>query len=141
MYTAQPRTNYPDMFTAYEVELPNMDSTMAVELICDIQPGALRQRYSVNWMYTPPNSSYIFTVGNEFNLTQNITYLSNDSNYQCRVTIDHDGKGNISSYEGRYITIVTTISEGITLSEVFIQNLITFFIILQTLQVVELGCQ
>ena len=31
----------------YEVEIP--DSVVPTELQCDIQPGALRQRYSVQW--------------------------------------------------------------------------------------------
>ena len=115
MSTAQPQTKYPDMFATYEVELPDVDSTVATELICDIQPGALRQRYSVEWMYFLPNSLNFYSVGNNFNITVNVTYYSTDSIYQCEVSIDHSGTGAKVRYSGRYITIESTLLEGIIL--------------------------
>ena len=69
--TAQPKTNYSDVNITYEVQLPDMDSTVMIELACDIQPGALIQRYSVQWLNS---TSYI--VGNTFNVTVNISASS-----------------------------------------------------------------
>ena len=52
----------------YEVELPDDDSSVSTELQCDIQPGAMRQRYSVQWVQHF-NSSDINIAGGMFNLT------------------------------------------------------------------------
>jgi hypothetical protein len=91
-----------------------VESTQAIELICDIQPGALRQRYSVEWII-PQTSINSYIIVNSFNLTVNVSYDSSDSIYYCDVAIDHSGTGMKSFYEGRHITIVTTLSEGISL--------------------------
>ena len=88
------------------MELPDADSVVPTELQCDIQPGALRQRYSVQWRQIL-NDSYVFIADERmFNLTLNVNSSQNRSKYQCGVTIDHDGS-NIRSYEGVLITIVT----------------------------------
>ena len=108
--TAQPKTNYSDVNITHEVELPDMDSTVMTELVCDIQPGALIQRYSVQWLNS---TSYI--VGNAFNVTVNISASSEGETYHCTVFIDHNGQGLILSYSGRHIIIATTTPEsGIT---------------------------
>ena len=46
-YSYKPSTNYSGQSRSHEVELPDADSVVPTELQCDIQPGALRQRYSV----------------------------------------------------------------------------------------------
>ena len=48
-----------------------------------------------------------------FNLTLNVSSSTNGSQYQCSVTIDHDGNGTIVTYKGRHIQVVTTESESI----------------------------
>ena len=90
------------------MELPNADSVVSTELQCDIQPGALRQRYSVQWNLNF-NESYI-VIENEgnFNLTLNVRSSLNGSQYQCEVTVNHDGS-NILDYDGVLITLVTVI--------------------------------
>ena len=91
-----------------------MDSTVMTELACDIQPGALKQRYSVEWL---KSTSYI--VGNTFNVTVNISASSEGETYHCTVFIDHNGQGLILSYSGRHIIIATTTPNyGITSGEI-----------------------
>ena len=86
------------------MELPDADSVVPTELQCDIQPGALRQRYCIQWL----NDSYIIAIEGMFNLTLNVSSSLNDSQYQCEVTIDHDGTiDNIRNYDG-VLTNITT---------------------------------
>ena len=92
----------------HEVELPDDDSSVSTELQCDIQPGAMRQRYSVQWVQTF-NSSDI--IGDMFNLALIVNSTTNGSLYQCCVTINHNGSGLTSIYKGRLIEVITT--EGI----------------------------
>ena len=91
------------------MELPDADSVVPTELQCDIQPGALRQRYSVQWKQIFNDSSYIIVNEGMFNLTLNVSSSLNGSQYQCEVTIDHDGTiVQIQSYDGVLITLVIT---------------------------------
>ena len=89
------------------MELPDTDSVVPTELQCDIQPGALRQRYSVQWKQIFNENSYIIANEGMFNLTLNVSSSLNGSQYQCKVTIDHDGT-IIRDYDGVLTTIVTT---------------------------------
>ena len=89
------------------MELPDADSVVSTELQCDIQPGALRQRYSVQWKQILNENSYIIANEGMFNLTLNVNSSLNGSQYQCEVTIDHDGS-NIRSYDSVLTTLVTT---------------------------------
>ena len=109
LLSAQPSTNYSGQSQLHQVELPNADSVVSTELQCDIQPGALRQRYSVQWRQMSFNESYI-VIENEgnFNLTLNVSSSLNGSQYQCEVTVNHDGS-NIRDYDGVLITLVTVI--------------------------------
>ena len=109
--TAQPSTDYSGQSVTHEVELPDDDSSVSTELQCDIQPGAMRQRYSVLWVQII-NSSDIYIFGDMFNLTLTVSSSTNGSLYQCYVTINHnDANGLTSIYEGRLIEVITT--EGI----------------------------
>ena len=103
--SAQPSTDYSGQSVTHEVELPDDDSTVSTELQCDIQPGSMRQRYSVQWAQTF-NSSDI--VGDMFNLTLIVNSSTNGSLYQCCVTINHNGSGLTSIYKGRLIVVITT---------------------------------
>ena len=89
------------------MELPDADSVVPTELQCDIQPGALRQRYSVQWKQIFNESSYIIVNEGMFKLTLNVSSSLNGSQYQCEVTIDHDGT-IVQTYDGVLITLVTT---------------------------------
>ena len=103
--TAQPSTDYSGQSVTHEVELPDDDSTVSTELQCDIQPGAMRQRYSVQWIQTF-NTFNINIDGDMFNLTLTVSSSTNGSQYQCNVTIDHDGNGTTGTYEGQLNTAV-----------------------------------
>ena len=108
----------------HEVELPDDDSSVSTELQCDIQPGAMRQRYSVLWIQT-----FNSFVGDMFNLTVTISSSTSGSLYQCHVTINHNGSGLTSIYEGPVIVVITT--EGIKIkyfSDIYSSDLIVCFI-------------
>ena len=107
--SAQPSTDYSGQSVTPEVELPDDDSSVSTELQCDIQPGALRQRYSVQWIqvFIFNNSTDIY-IGDMFNLTLTVNSSTNGSLYQCHVTINHNGSGLTSIYKGRLIEVVTT---------------------------------
>ena len=112
--TARPSTDYSGQSVTHEVELPHDDSSVSTELQCDIQPGAMRQRYSVQWVQIF-NSSDINFVGDMFNLTLNVSSSTNGSVlYQCHVTINHNGSGLTPIYKGRLIVVITT--EGIMIN-------------------------
>ena len=89
------------------MEVPVLGSTVTTELTCDIQPGALQERYTVYWVYFPSGTTSGFIAGDNFDLTVNVGYLF-DKTYQCRVTVDHNGQGVERVYRGRYINIVAT---------------------------------
>ena len=91
----------------YEVELPDANTIVSTELECDIQPGALRQRYSVQWK-VQYNDTFMIINKNSFNLSLSIDSSLNGSQYRCEVTIDHDGERVNRTYEGRTIIIITT---------------------------------
>ena len=95
----------------HEVELPDDDSSVSTELQCDIQPGALRQRYLVQWIQVF-NSSDI--VGDMFNLTLNVTSYTSGSLYQCYVTINHNGSGLTLIYKGRLVVVITKGNDQLT---------------------------
>ena len=108
--TAQPITNYSGQTLIHEVELPNAANTISTELECDIQPGALRQRYSVQWVHVQwvQVSNHAISM-DTFNLKLSVNSSTNGSQYQCYVTIDHDGNGTTMTYEGRLNTVVITL--------------------------------
>ena len=90
------------------VQLPDDNSSVSTELQCDIQPGVLRERYSVQWIQVF-NTSHINITGNMFNLTLTVNSSTNGSLYRCCVTINHNGSGLTSiNYKGRLIGVFTT---------------------------------
>lgn len=103
-FTAQPTTSYSGQSLTHEVELPDADSVVSIELQCDIQPGALRKRYSIQWIATFPNTSFVFEK-DIFDLSLIVRSSLNGSQYHCEVTIDHDGNGVTMTYKGRIVTI------------------------------------
>ena len=102
--TAQPK---PSVAQTHHVVLPSDDSEVSTELQCDIQPGALAQRYSVQWRRLCQNENFSDVPMNAelFNLTLNVTSGLNGSQYQCEVTINHDGSLS-RTYNGSRNTIL-----------------------------------
>ena len=90
-FTAQPSSDYSGLSRSHQVELPDADSVVSTELQCDIQPGALRHRYSVQWRQLLHDNYVLIAEERSFNLTLNVNYSLNGLQYQCKVTIDHDG--------------------------------------------------
>ena len=74
---------------SHQVDLPDADSVVATELQCDLQPGALRQKYSLQWRQLLHDSYVLIAEERSFNLTLNVNYSLNGLQYQCKVTIDH----------------------------------------------------
>ena len=99
-FTAQPSSNYSGLSQIQGVELADENSIVPTELVCDIQPGALRQRYSVQWRQTLLHSSSHIINNDSFILTLDIESSVNGSQYQCEVTIDHNGEGVSMTYQG-----------------------------------------
>lgn len=98
------------MSQKHEVELPNDNSIVSTVLVCDIQPGALIQRYSVQWkQLLQDDTSHIINV-DSFNLSLSVNSSLNGSQYRCEVTIDHNGAVS-RTYEGR--TKILIIRRGI----------------------------
>ena len=89
------------------MELPDADSVASTELQCDIQPGALRQRYSVQWNQILQNGSFVLVDKDMFNLTLNVSSSLNGSQYQCEVTIIHDGLTIRTYTTGRIVILVS----------------------------------
>ena len=91
------------MSQIHEVELPYADSTVSTELECDIQPGALTQRYSVQWKQLQHNDTFYIIDDEQYNFSLNVNSSANGSQYQCEVTIDHDGEEVNMTYDGSTI--------------------------------------
>ena len=109
--TAEPPLNFPPHRSHY-VFVP-VSGTVPTELTCDIEPGAARENYDIEWNRL--NSESNFTRIREgvnpetFSLTLPVSANSNSAVYRCTVTIDHDGSGtgNPVFYDGARITIET----------------------------------
>jgi len=100
--TAQPKRSVPQ---THHVVFPSDDSEVPTELQCDIQPGALAQRYSVQWrrLYKSGHSDPLDV--HVFSLMLNVTSGLDESQYQCEVTINHDGSLS-KTYNGSRNTIL-----------------------------------
>ena len=84
---------------------------MVHELQCGIQPGALIEKYNVEWT-SDSNSSHVLGVSN-FNLSLNVTAALNGTSYQCIVTIDHDGSDlHERNYSGGEYKLLILLQEG-----------------------------
>ena len=84
------------------VELSDSDSTVSTVLECDIKPGALTQRYSVQWFQVSP--IHTGSISSMFNLTLSVNSSFDGNVYQCGVTVDHDGHHSVT-YTGKNFTI------------------------------------
>ena len=72
------------------VELPLTNATEEIDLQCGIQPGALVQRYSVEWKAISNQTRFIRLSVNTFHLFLNVTEKMIGMSYQCDVKVNHD---------------------------------------------------
>ena len=84
------------------VELSDSDSTVSTMLECDIKPGALTQRYSVQWFQVFPMLNE--SISSMFNLSLSVNSSFDGNVYQCEVTVNHDGQRSVN-YTGKNFTI------------------------------------
>ena len=75
------------------VELSDSGSTVSTVLECDIKPGALTQRYSVQWFQVSP--MYNESISSMFNLTLSVRSSFDGNIYQCEITVNHDGYNSV----------------------------------------------
>ena len=85
----------------YTVELSNSDGIVSTVLECDIKPGALIQRYSVQWFQVSPIRTG--SIGSRFNLGLSVISSFDGNVYQCEVTVDHDGNHSVTYTGERFI--------------------------------------
>ena len=88
---AAPDTNYEDEEPKrlYRV-FSNRSSTHNIRLSCPITPGALEKSYSVVWQASNPGSGFTTLDGSEGLYDFSVTVSSSSqSEYQCRVSIQH----------------------------------------------------
>ena len=91
-----------------------VSGAVSTQFDCDIQPGAATESYSIAWFQLNSNGSFSpitegINLGN-FSLTLQVNLSHNNTVYQCRVSIDHDGVGTGDSpmpYNGAEITLYT----------------------------------
>ena len=90
----------------HKVELPDSDTEVSIVLECDINPGALVQRYSVQWVQLAPK----YTVYNSsmFNFTLSVNGSIEVLRYQCEVTVHHDGTIS-STFSGTHFIVEVTV--------------------------------
>ena len=88
----------------HKVDLPDSESAVSTVLECGIEPGALVQRYSVQWLQISPTLT-VQIDDSMFNLSLSINSSANGTLYRCEVTVDHDSNISIP-YTGGYIIII-----------------------------------
>ena len=85
----------------HTVELSDSDTIVSTVLECDIKPGALTQRYSVQWFQVSP--IHTGSISSMFNLTLSVNSSFDVNVYQCEVTVDHDGYNSVNYTGNRFI--------------------------------------
>ena len=88
------------------MELSYSDTEVSTVLECDINPGALVQRYSVQWVQLAPK--YTVYDSSMFNFTLSVNGSIGAFLYQCEVTVDHDGTIS-STFSGTHFIIQVTV--------------------------------
>ena len=88
-YVAPPATNYDNESRLRNVVFPTPDSSRIVNLSCPIRPGALEERYSVEWQTRNPGGGFtILENSAHYDFQVDIT-PSSQPVYRCRVSIQH----------------------------------------------------
>ena len=89
------------------MELPDSDTKVSTVLECDINPGALVHRYSVQWVQLAPKYT-VYNSSSMFNFTLSVNGSIEVFLYQCEVTVDHDGTIS-STFSGTHFIIQVTV--------------------------------
>ena len=102
------------LHVVHRVLLFDSNSTVSTLLECDIKPGALIQRYSVQWFQVSP--THTGSISSMYNLNLSVTSRYDGNVYQCEVTVNHDGNYPVTYTGGRFIidSIITarTLNKG-----------------------------
>ena len=93
-YNAQTRNRY--------VVFPTAESSRDIQLHCDIRPGALGSRYSVEWLGNSASLSY-----QTFDISVSLRPFLSTQQYLCKVTIKHrnDTESSSKVYNGPLIML------------------------------------
>lgn len=82
-----------------------------ITLTCDIQPGAVAERYEIVWFRLNFDGGFRRIsegISQEtFSLTLQLDLINSNENYRCTVYIDHDGVSTITAYDGANIALYT----------------------------------
>ena len=92
--------------------LVQASGAVSTQFNCDIQPGAAPESYSIAWFRLNSDGSFTRIMEGinleTFSLTLQVNLSHNNTVYQCRVSIDHDGTGDSPvEYDGAEITLYT----------------------------------
>ena len=102
----------PNTSTDVHIVLNSVTGSIEHELSCKIQPGALEEKYHVEWIELKLYTNFSLSLNaSTFNMTLNVTAALNGAEYQCRVTIDHNGT-EIEVYNGGIFKFVVEIQNG-----------------------------
>ena len=114
MMHMSPTTAVPTPTPQSYYVLVSVSELTSTELACDIGPGTVRESYSnIQWIRLNSDGSFTIREGisqETFSLTLQVNISHNNTVYQCRVDIDHDGVGTGDSpmpYNGAEITLYT----------------------------------
>ena len=99
--TAEPSIS-SSLSVVHTVVLLDSDSTVSTVLECDIKPGALTQRYFVQWFQV--SSIHTGSISSMFNFSLSVNSSFNVKVYQCEVTVNHDGHHSFT-YTGKKFII------------------------------------
>ena len=97
---------YNDTLRHRNITFPTADSSREVNLTCPIRPGALSERYRVQWelRFSALGLTFIKDIGN-YDITEDI-YPTSRIQYQCKVTILHrDLDEDVDVYSGPMIVL------------------------------------
>ena len=108
---ASPPENFDGETRDRYIVFPTATSSRDISLSCDIRPGALSNRYSVQWLeYSLERGSFLPLSANTFDIDITASYGQSSlvvPQYQCRVAIEHrnDTQDGLRDYSGPIIRI------------------------------------
>ena len=108
---ASPPENFDGETRDRYVVFQTAASSRDISLSCDIRPGALSNRYSVQWLeYSPEQSIFLPLDANTFDIDISASYGQSSlvtPRYQCKVIIEHrnDTQDGVRDYSGPIIRL------------------------------------
>ena len=100
---AQPLATYKNEMASRHITFPTPDSVRDIMLSCPIRPGALIEKYSVQWRPMLPD--FVTINSTAFDISVKFRPVIS-SQYRCTVTIDHFN-GIVVNYHGPQIAVFT----------------------------------